>query len=67
MMAEEFDAATAAEELRTLVQSIGTEQAAALPPEQRLPLFREDHGGNLVTGAGALVRKKLEPLKLGGK
>ncbi len=66
-MAEEFDAAAAAQELKTLVQSIGTEQAAALPPAQRLPLFREDHGGNLVTSDGALVRKKLEPLKLGGK
>jgi len=66
-MADEFDAAAAAEELKTLVQSIGTEQAAVLPPATPLPLFRLDHEQNLVTQDGALVRKKLEPLKLGGK
>jgi len=66
-VAEEFDAASAAEQLKTLVQSIGTEQAAALPPEKRLPLFRNDHEDNLVTQEGLLVRKKLKPLKLGGK
>jgi hypothetical protein len=66
-MAEEFDGDAAAKELGEVVRSTGNQVRASLPPLARLPLFREDHGGNLVTRDGTLIRKKLEPLKLGGK
>ncbi len=64
-MAEEFDAAAAAKDLRKQVESVGDTVRSQLPPATPEPLFRTDHGGNLVTRAGVLIRKKLEPLKLG--
>jgi len=66
-MADQFDGQDAAAEIGAAVQKTGAELRASLPPATPEPLFRTDHQGNLVTRDGTLIRKKLEPLKLGGK
>ncbi len=66
-MPEEFDADAAAKLLHEHVQQVGETVRSLLPLATPEPLFRQDHAGNLVTRAGVLIRKKLEPLKLGKK